>query len=61
MTDLPAEQTWMIMVDLLSDLKKQGKEIPKGLSRDIQLAKSSINFYKVDPSDPERRCSRYDR
>jgi len=54
MTDLPAEQTWMILVDLLSDLKKRGVEIPRGLNRDIQLAKSSINFYKVDTTDPER-------
>jgi len=54
MTDLPLEQTWMILVDLLSDLRKRDVEIPPGLNRDIQMAKSTINFYKVDPTDPER-------
>jgi hypothetical protein len=54
MTELPSEQTWMILVDLLSDLKKKGVETPRGLNRDIQLAKSSINFCKINPADPER-------
>lgn len=54
MTDLPLEQTWMILVELLSDLRKRDVEIPPGLNRDIQMAKSVINFYKVDPTDPER-------
>jgi hypothetical protein len=44
----------MILVDLLSDLRKKYVEIPPGLNQDIQMAKSIINFYKVDPSDPER-------
>ncbi|MCE5213495.1 MAG: DUF2096 domain-containing protein [Methanobacterium sp.] len=54
MNDLPAEQTWMILVDLLADLRKKGMEIPSGLNQDIQMAKTTINFYKVDPTDPER-------
>lgn len=54
MTSLPVEQTWMILVDLLTDLKKKDVEIPPGLNRDIQLAKATINFYKVNPTDPER-------
>ena len=53
MTELPAEQTWMILVDLLTDLRKRGVEIPRGLNKDIQMAKSSINFYKADISDEE--------
>lgn len=54
MNDLPAEQTWMILVDLLADLRKKGEDIPQGVARDIQMAKTTINFYKVDPTDPER-------
>jgi hypothetical protein len=54
MNDLPAEQTWMILVELLADLRKKGVEIPPGVNRDIQMAKTTINFYKIDPTDPER-------
>lgn len=54
MTNLPAEQTWMILVDLLTDLMKRDVEIPPGINQDIQMAKTTINFYKVDPTDPER-------
>lgn len=54
MTDLPAEQTWMVLVELLTDLMKRDVEIPFGVNRDIQMAKAVINFYKVDPTDPER-------
>jgi len=54
MTSLPVEQTWMVLVDLLTDLKKKDMEIPSGLNKDIQLAKTTINFYKVNPTDPER-------
>lgn len=54
MNDLPAEQTWMILVDLLTDLRKRKVEIPPNVTGDIQMAKTTINFYKVDPTDPER-------
>ncbi len=54
MTNLPAEQTWMILVELLTDLKKMDVEIPPGVTSDIQMAKTTLNFYKVDPTDPER-------
>lgn len=54
MTDLPAEQTWMILVELLTDLRKRDVEIPKVVTKDIQMAKTTLNFYKVDPTDPER-------
>ena len=54
MNDLPAEQTWMILVDLLADLRKKDMEIPSGLNKDIQMAKTTLNFYKVDPTDSER-------
>ena len=54
MSALPAEQTWMVLVELLTDLRKKGVEIPRDITRDIQMAKTTINFYKVDPTDPER-------
>ena len=54
MSSLPAEQTWMILVELLTDLRKNGVDIPKDVTKDIQMAKTTINFYKVNPNDPER-------
>ena len=54
MNDLPMEQEWMVLVDLLTDLKKRGFEIPADVVENIRMAKTTINFYKVDPTDPER-------
>lgn len=55
MSELPAEQTWLVLVELLTDLRKKDKEIPKEITKNIQIAKTIINFYKVDPTDPERQ------
>lgn len=55
MSELPAEQTWLVLVELLTDLRKLGVEIPGNVTKNIQLAKTTINFYKVDPTDPERQ------
>ncbi|WP_321422191.1 DUF2096 domain-containing protein [uncultured Methanobacterium sp.] len=57
MSELPAEQTWLVLVDLLTDLKKKEKEIPTEITKNIQMAKTTINFYKVDPTDPERQVA----
>jgi hypothetical protein len=54
MTDLPVEQTWIILVRLLTNLRKKGTSIPPEVTEDIRMAKTTINFYKVDPTDPER-------
>jgi hypothetical protein len=54
MNDLPLEQTWMVLVELLTDLKKKGFKILPQLTEDIRMARTTINFYKVDPTDPER-------
>jgi hypothetical protein len=54
MSSLPVEQTWLVLVELLTDLRRRKVEIPKKVTNDIRLAKSTINFYKVDPTDPER-------
>jgi hypothetical protein len=55
MSELPAEQTWLVLVELLTDLRKKKMEIPKEIPKNIQMAKTTINFYKVDPTDPERQ------
>ncbi|MDR2545861.1 MAG: DUF2096 domain-containing protein [Methanobrevibacter sp.] len=51
--NLPIEQTWLILVDLLTVLKKKGVIIPPTLNRDLGLVKSSISFYLKDPSHPD--------
>lgn len=55
MSELPAEQTWLVLVELLTDLRKKEMAIPKEITKNIQMAKTSINFYKVDPADPGRQ------
>ena len=50
---LPIEQTWLILVDLLTDLKKKGADLPVSLNKDLSLLKTSINFYKKDISHPD--------
>ncbi|MDR0900067.1 MAG: DUF2096 domain-containing protein [Methanobrevibacter sp.] len=50
---LPVEQTWLILVDLLTDLKKKGIDIPTSLNKDISLLRTSINFYKRDTTHPD--------
>ena len=53
MKDLPVEQTWLVLVDLLTDLRKKEMQIPGKLTENIRLARSTINFYKSDPTNPE--------
>jgi len=50
---LPSEQNWLIIVNLLTDLKKKGYNLPKHINKDIALARSSINFYKKDTTHPD--------
>ena len=54
MTDLPVEQTWMVLVELLTDLRKRNVVIDTKIPENIRMAKTTINFYKVNPADPER-------
>lgn len=53
MNDLPMEQTWLILVDLLTDLRRKEKQIPKEIPQDIRLTKTTINLYKADPENPD--------
>ncbi|MDP3035397.1 MAG: DUF2096 family protein, partial [Methanobacteriaceae archaeon] len=34
---IPVEQTWLILVDLLTDLKKKGVDVPTKINEDIRL------------------------
>lgn len=52
--ELPIEQTWLVLVEMLTDLKKRGKEIPSNVNKDVNTVKSLINFYVVDPTHPDR-------
>lgn len=51
--NVPSEQNWLVLVKLLTDLKKKGYEIPDEFNSDLALARSSINFYKKDPTNME--------
>lgn len=51
--NVPSEQNWLVLVKLLTDLKKKGHEIPNEINPELGLIRSSINFYKKDPSHPD--------
>lgn len=53
MNELPLEQTWLVLVELLTDLRKRGAKIPDEVTKNIRLARTTINFYKADPTNPE--------
>ena len=50
---LPAEQNWLIVFNLISDLSQKGYEIPNGINPEMGIIRSSISSYKRDPSHPE--------
>ncbi|KZX11755.1 DUF2096 domain-containing protein [Methanobrevibacter filiformis] len=50
---LPVEQTWLILVNLLTDLKKRNVNVPVSINKNISLLKTSINFYKRDTAHPD--------
>ncbi|MCR5026370.1 MAG: DUF2096 domain-containing protein [Methanobrevibacter sp.] len=50
---LPAEQNWLVVNNLISDLSKKGYEIPNGINPEMGLIRSSISSYKRDPSHPD--------
>ncbi len=50
---IPVEQTWLVLVELLTDLRKRGAEVPTSLNEDIRLVRALINFYKTDTTNPE--------
>jgi hypothetical protein len=50
---LPVEQTWFVLVELLTDLRKRDVDVPTSITEDVRLVRTSINFYKSDPENPE--------
>ena len=50
---LPAEQNWLVLFNLISDLTKKGYDIPSGINPEMGLIRSSISSYKRDPSHPD--------
>lgn len=50
---LPVEQTWMVLLGLLTDLKKRGLKVPRDVNEEMRLVKASINFYKTDTTNPQ--------
>ncbi len=50
---LPAEQNWLVLYNLISDLTKKEYDIPKGINPEMGLIRSSISSYKRDPSHPD--------
>ncbi|MDI9615247.1 DUF2096 domain-containing protein [Methanothermobacter sp.] len=50
---LPVEQTWFVLVELLTDLRKKDVDVPVEITEDIRLVRTSINFYKSDTENPE--------
>ena len=53
MSDLPIDQSWLVIANLSTDLHKKGIQIPKEINSDLGLVKSQIGFYKKDPTHPD--------
>ena len=53
MSSLPIEQLWLVLLDLLTNLKKQNVEIPTEINKNMGFTKTQINFYKKDTSHPD--------
>lgn len=53
MSTLIYDQTWLLLVDLLTDLKNKDIKVPTSINEDIRLLRTSINFYNRDPSHPD--------
>jgi hypothetical protein len=53
MSALPIEQLWLVLLDLLTDLKKQNIDIPPEINKNMGFTKTQISFYKKDTSHPD--------
>ncbi|MBU4535457.1 MAG: DUF2096 domain-containing protein [Euryarchaeota archaeon] len=53
MSSLVVEQTWLVLVDLLTDLKNKGIDVPTSINENMRLLRTSINFYKADTTHPD--------
>ena len=50
---LPSEQTWLVLNNLIRDLKSKDYEIPEGINPEMGLIRSTISSYHRDPTHPE--------
>lgn len=47
------EETWKVLADLLTELRKRGETIPSDVMEDLRSAKTMIQVLKADPSHIE--------
>ena len=50
---LPSEQTWLVLNNLIRDLKSKDYEIPDGINPEMGIIRSTISSYHRDPTHPE--------
>ena len=50
---LPSEQTWLVLNNLIRDLRSKDYEIPDGINPEMGLIRSTISSYHRDPTHPE--------
>ncbi|TET20662.1 DUF2096 domain-containing protein [Candidatus Bathyarchaeota archaeon] len=44
------EETWKVLADLITELRKKGAVIPASVMNDLRSAKTMIQIFKADPS-----------
>ena len=47
------EETWKVLADLITELRKKGEVIPASVMNDLRSAKTMIQIFKADPSHTE--------
>ncbi|UCC32972.1 MAG: DUF2096 family protein, partial [Candidatus Bathyarchaeota archaeon] len=47
------DEAWMLLADLLTELKKNGEAIPANIMNDLRSAKTMIKILKADPTHTE--------
>lgn len=47
------EETWKVLADLITELRKKGEVIPASVMNDLRSAKTMIQILKADPSHTE--------
>jgi len=47
------EETWKVLADLITELRKKGEVIPASVMNDLRSAKTMIQIFEADPSHAE--------
>ena len=47
------EETWKVLADLITEIRKKGEVIPASVMNDLRSAKTMIQIFKADPSHVE--------